>query len=152
MSEKKYMKHPHTWMLPMSYQPKIQAVRDDTCTQTIRPWKDIRPGDYVWLFEKEGHKYYGKWVWKKKRVVTEVFTFRLLGPNHMGWMVIPSGKPEVEDTVYPMNEFALRDGIDPPTGEALVDVLFGFYGGKIWDMEFVAIRWDRGDIKQEMSE
>jgi len=145
MSDKKDVTHPHTWMLPLSYKPKLEAVRTGNCTQTIRPDKDIRPGDYVYLFEWSGKPYRSPWAWKRRATVTEVMRFRLMRSGNVsnyysGWMVVLD-EYGYEPTPNPMNELALRDGISPPTGIELRKVLVEFYGEEAYKMTFVAITW-----------
>ncbi len=143
MSERKYVTHPHTWMMPMAYKPKIEKVRYGLITQTIRPNRAVQSGDYVLLFAWSGVPFRSKWAWQRKEIVTEVVPIKFyIGQDEIRVLDIATGFNSDG------NRIARLDGINPPTGKELVNVLYNLYGREIWDMEFVAIRWDRGDVNE----
>jgi hypothetical protein len=135
---------PRRWNLPLTYEPKIEAVKVGTCTQTIRVIGKAGPkrvGDLISL-----HGYVNgrgtPWTWRTPymeivvsdpiRVFNEGIRFdaswsnrTLIHPwNILGWI-------------------AREDGIVPPTGEALRDVLISKNGKIPPDgIEAQIIRWN----------
>lgn len=141
---------PRKWNLPLTYAPKIEAVRNGTCTQTIRVIGKAGPkhvGDLISL-----HGYVNgrgtPWTWR-----TPYFTITLADIFKIhGWGVSFFDKDEERDILLgwcELNKIALADGIVPPTGEALRDVLIS-KNGKIppEGIEAQVIRWDPAPLKE----
>jgi hypothetical protein len=128
---------PRDWNLPLAYPPKIEAVRTGQCIQTIRfctiskskkhLGEIIRKqvGDRVRFYRWTGRPY-----WSHPEYITgymelidviniDVFPWGIHG-GHLS--------PTWSNNTYIMNHLAARDFIDPPTGEALRDVLIGTNG------------------------
>ena len=123
---------PRKWNLPLTYLPKIEPVRLGECTQTIRfctiskskkhPGKIIRKeaGDWVRFYRWTGRPY-----WSHPEYVTEYMP--LLAVDDI--LVSPQGiKTKIDIDFLPWDHglcqlLANLDFIDPPTGEALRDVL-----------------------------
>jgi hypothetical protein len=113
------------WNLPLTYEPKIQPVIDGTCRQTIRPVKkphlEKKIGDlirfYIWT---------GKPYRSKRKTITEYMPLVNVKSCRISYNGI--------DDLYFVGEVGLwgwkdldrlaeLDGIVPPTGEALRDIL-----------------------------
>jgi len=113
-----------------TYAPKIPAVLDGRCTQTIRAIKTDDPDkipiwdDQILFHGWEGKPYRSKWSW---RLRVEVEKFLVLELEKTGLTDTMNGK------FYPwahpkLTYLAELDFIDPPTGEALGKLLLGWYG------------------------
>ena len=114
---------PRKWNLPLTYQPKIRPVIDGTCRQTIRivnkgKHGEVRKnvGDLVRFYIWEGKPYRSKrktiteYVPITEAVEIHIWNFGVSTANaRFGW-------PELDN-------LAMYDGIIPPTGTALHDVL-----------------------------
>jgi hypothetical protein len=116
--------------LPMTYEPKIPAVFDGTCTQTIRVGRKYAEGDSLLIFEWSGTPYKSKWGRRMRARVTEVRPV-ILTPG--GIDDSANTGPEHRPCIIRWNSIiakwiALHDGIDPPTGEELKRVLEAFHG------------------------
>jgi hypothetical protein len=116
------------WNLPLTYEPKIQPVIDGTIRQTIREVGKSgkkQEEDMISFHGWSGRPYHSPW------------SFRT--PYYEIWMaedihIIPTGmlhyhngkfQKEVNWNGWEMDHLAVYDGIVPPTGEALRDILFG---------------------------
>lgn len=119
------------WNIPLTYEPKIEPVKRGECTQTIRTGRKFSVGDLIRFY---------RWTGKPYRSKRETIT----GYMSLGWIkaitILPDGivacffseELNLEDGVYArctlwtwdeLDEIAKADGIVPPTGEALRDVL-----------------------------
>lgn len=124
-----------------TYAPKIEAVFDGRCTQTIRklnPLRPVRVGDEILFHTWTGRPYASKWGRRMRVKVTEVIDATL----HEIGMVLRFQNDALEFYGWrteEADEIARKDFIDPPTGEGLYDVLEekneDFYG------EYQIIRW-----------
>lgn len=132
---------PRSWWLPLTYPPKIRGVCDGTIGQTLRPGLKYIVGDRVAFHGWEGRPYRSKWSFRTDYfTLTEVIpvclfsdsmAFLNLNPERLfGWSC-----PEID-------EIARLDGIDPPTGEALAELLNSMYKLS-WEkgIPFQIIRW-----------
>jgi len=122
----------------ITYAPKIEPVRDGRCTQTIRKGNKVFVNDEILFHGWEGRPYRTKWSWRKRVVVTDIYDIDI---QNVG--IAFTG----EEGMYPWNSsmcytIAREDFIDPPTGEALRDVLFGLNGLPKEPQEYQIIRWD----------
>lgn len=123
------------WVMSITYLPKIDPVKDGRCTQTIRKGRKVSVGDEILFHGWAGRPYRSKWDWRKRVVVTEVYNIQIIecgivmGGSYILWY---------SDYVCGLAEF---DFIDPPTGEALRDVLFGLNGAPDSPEEYQIIRW-----------
>jgi hypothetical protein len=109
-------------ILPLTYDPKIQAVLEGRCCQTIRLGSRFAVGDEIMFHGWEGRPYYSKWSFRTPYLpLEEVINIEIL----------PDGIRYIESGVVTpwadLDDLAARDGIVPPTGEALRDVLFGMH-------------------------
>ncbi len=129
------MKH---WNLPLTYQPKIEPVRTGLCTQSIRvctiskskkyPGQIIRKniGDLVRFYIWTGRPY-----WSPQKYITgymELVDVKncLIRKNGLDWLTL-HGETGLWEW-YELDRLAELDFIDPPTGEALRDVLISKNG------------------------
>lgn len=124
-------------ILPLTYAPKIPAVLEGRCRQTIRAGRKFQVGDLVMFHGWEGRPYHSKWSFRTPWWTVEntfditLFLWGILTPSR----------------VYQWNYWELRnvaalDGIDPPTGEELGKVLLSMH--RIPEEGFPAqiIRWN----------
>ena len=123
--------------ISMTYQPKIEPVQDGRCTQTIRTGRKFSVGDSILMHGWSGRPYRSPWGWRKRVTVTDILN-----------ILISEIGIHVDDghIVYPWDDdmpniWAKLDFIDPPTGEALRDILFGLNGAPDEPHEYQIIRW-----------
>lgn len=97
-------------ILPLTYEPKIKAVLDGVCTQTIRPLNPSnqkRQGDYVMFHGWAGKPYHSKWNWRTPYwLITEVFDVCI---KPVGF-INPDPEYLFDDSVS--NYIAVRDGFN----------------------------------------
>jgi len=131
---------PKKWNIPLTYEPKIPAVITGTCTQTIREGRKYAAGDlirfYIWL----GRPYHSKRKTITKYMhISEVLDIEIF-ESGFSWKSSLGGKDcaNWKDA----DKLAARDGIIPPTGEALRDVFISKNGKIPVDgMEAQIVRW-----------
>lgn len=133
-----------THILSMTYGPKIEGVRNGTIRQTIRKYNPKRPfkiGDKLLIHGWSGKPYRSPWNWRMEAEVKELPSFeaRNIGVNDTA--PIAQMRFYAWDTPV-MDRIAGYDGISPPTGLALKEVLEKFHG-KFTDepIEFQVVRW-----------
>ena len=124
-------------VMSLTYPPKIEPVKDGRCTQTIRKGRKVSVGDEILFHGWAGRPYRSKWDWRKRVVVIDVYNITIDSE-----MITFTG----DDFSYPWTvsmayTMAREDFIDPPTGEALRDVLFGLNGAPDGPEEYQIIRW-----------
>lgn len=136
-----YGRHPKKHNISLTYEPKVDAVRDGRCTQTIRTGHKFSEGDLVRFHGWEGRPYRSKWAWRTPYFrVVDVLNVYLTYSGMMETIgspssLIPWDSPE-------MDLIAAEDFIDPPTGQALRDVLVRLNGIEvIWSLPAQIIRW-----------
>jgi hypothetical protein len=133
-----------THILAITYQPKVEGVRNGTIRQTIRAFNPENPrkvGDKLLLHGWSGKPYRSPWNWRREEKVTQVFEIECYADyfideeNYVcnwgindGW-----GRPST---------LARLDGISPPTGLELKHVLESYHG-KFTDkpVQMQVIRW-----------
>ena len=124
-------------VMAMTYKPKIIPFLDENCTQTIRAGRKVSVGDEILFHGWEGRPYWSKWSWRKSVVVTEIHDIEIKPDG-----IIFSGEKGMYGWDLSMAyTIAREDFIDPPTGEALRDVLFGLNGAPKEPAEYQIIRW-----------
>jgi len=132
--------------MAITYLPKISAVRSGECTQTIRAVRKghkVSVGDEILFHGWSGRPYRSKWDWRKRVTVTEVISINIDSVMGVGAPYLPKSNLlnwMSWDSVYVTN-LAVQDYIDPSTGEALRDVLFGLNGAPDDPEEYQIIRW-----------
>jgi hypothetical protein len=137
------------WNLPLTYAPKIQPVIDGTCRQTIRTGRKFSVGDTIRFYTWAGRPYHSK------RTTSTEYTEIRMAKNIT---ILPKGivacffseELHLEDGVYArctlwtwdqLDELALLDGIVPPTGEALRDVLMSKNKIPATGIDSQIVRW-----------
>jgi hypothetical protein len=122
------------WNLPLTYVPKITGVLDGTITQTIRVGRKFNVGDLVSFHGWEGKPYRSKWSFRtpyaplKAVIPITIITRGITTPHEFRpWNLL--------------DEIARLDGISPPTGEALSQVLQGMHRIADEGIEAQIIRW-----------
>src|SRR5688572_20117078 len=143
--------------LPLTYEPKIEAVFDGSCTQSIRLGSKYSVGDYVGYHLWEGLPYRSKWGRRTKlmeieeiiyiNVAEEGFTLESIALSH--WITPPVKLDDAmvlwESSIA--DNIARRDFINPPTGIALRDVLKSFHG-ELKGQPMQIIRWNPEKVKE----
>ena len=124
-------------VMSLTYTPKIEPVKDGRCTQTIRKGRKVSVGDEILFHGWSGRPYRSKWDWRKRVTVTDVIPIQVSDTYFIrdGNPLRPSWTGKYGDIL------AQKDYIDPPTGEALRDVLFGLNGAPDGPEEYQIIRW-----------
>lgn len=111
--------------LPLTYGPKIAGVLDGTIRQTIRKGCRYWEGDEIAFHGWSGKPYRSPWSFRTGYYpLKEVYEIDIRPDG----ILIHSMIEKYVVVVYPweqLDEIAGLDGIDPPTGEALRDVLLG---------------------------
>ncbi len=104
------------WNLSLTYLPKILGVCDGSIRQTIRIGRRFQVGDLISFHGWEGVPYRSKWSFRTPYIpLVAVIPIQ----------IYPGGI-EMDDKYLPwasLDDLARLDGIDPPTGETLRDVL-----------------------------
>ena len=142
------------WSLPLSYAPKIPAVKAGTCRQTIRIINKTKAhpdgvrkevGDLIRFFTWTGKPYRSKRVWVvgEYRAITRAYNCKIFRSG----ITIPNQAFVEELGVhgavnwYFLDDLAKADGILPPTGEALRGVLVGMHRIPEEGVEAQVLRW-----------
>ena len=104
------------WNLSLTYLPKIPGVCDCSIRQTIRAGGKFEVGDLVSFHGWEGVPYRSKWSFRTPYItLVAVIPIQIYpGGIEMGEGYLPWAS---------LDDLARLDGIDPPIGEALRDVL-----------------------------
>jgi hypothetical protein len=144
---------PRKWNLPLSYEPKIEPVIVGTCRQTIRactiskskkhPGKIIKKeeGDLVRFYIWTGRPY-----WSSPKYITdyqELWMTMDIRIIQTGFLIYHNDKfqREINWDSWEMRDLAKADGIIPPTGEALRDVLMSKNKIPAEGIEAQILRW-----------
>ena len=114
---------PRKYNLSITYEPKIEGVRNGTIRQTIRTGRRFQVGDLVSFHGWQGKPYRSPWSWRTPYFeLTEVYRI-VAYPEHVlapGGGALPPW-PALDTTE--LVDLARLDGIEPPTKEALFQVL-----------------------------
>ena len=140
-----------THILSMTYQPKIEGVRNGTIRQTIRLYNEKRPfkvGDKLLIHGWAGKPYRSKWSWRMEATVNFCPEINMIADKDV--VRVPVWSHAIRDFAWvPVfwdqdyaNELARLDGISPPCGPELKRVL-ETYHGKFTDepVQMQVIRW-----------
>ena len=127
-------------IMSMTYAPKVDAVQDGRCTQTIRGMrkKKINAGDSILLhgWADPTKPYNSKWNNLMRVTVTDVIYCFV---SAEGLQCGNTGIIPWDDILIDI--IARDDFIDPPTGLALRDVLFKLNGAPSTPERYQIIRW-----------
>ena len=134
-----WWRKPRKWNIQLTYAPKIAGVLAGTIRQTIRAGRKFRSGDLVSFHGWEGTPYRSKWSFRTPYFSLTMARAIRIAPE--GIAVPPRPLHEEYYAWRALDDLARRDGIEPPTGEALRDVLAGMH--KIPDdcIEAQVLRW-----------
>jgi len=127
-----------SYWLPLTYPPKIPKVLSGECTQTIRPGRKYRVGDRVAFHGWGGTPYRSKWSFKTPYWEVIWITQITLFPDGIGYLYSEFGS---RWTWASVDDVALLDGIDPPTGEELGRVLLSMHKIPPEGLPAQIIRW-----------
>jgi len=128
------------WNLSLTYEPKIKAVLSGKCRQTIRVGYKIRVGDKVSFHGWEGQPYRSKW--NNRTPYFEVIEATLIQVLSSFMIYDPFGIRKIIDwDSEEMDEIARLDGMNPPKGLELKNVLFTEYHVPGCGLEMQIIRW-----------
>lgn len=132
------MTRPRKWNIPLTYAPKIPGVINGTIWQTIRVGRKFSVGDLVSFHGWEGKPYRSRWSFRTphyRLIIAHPIVIRPGGIESL----VGSG---TEYRAWSMlDDLALLDGIDPPTGEALCMVLRGMHKIPAEGIEAQILRW-----------
>ncbi len=123
--------------IPFTYKPKIEAVKNGTCLQTIRMRNKRRKkaGDTLYLYGWAGKPYRSTWAWRRREICTSVINITILlhGIHYIDtWKFLTWSK---------LDDLAARDHIYPPTGKELGKVLISKNDISIEGAPGQIIRW-----------
>jgi hypothetical protein len=137
-------------VLPLTYAPKIPAVLEGRCTQTIRAGRRFKVGDLVMFHGWEGRPYHSKWSFRtpywKIHTVWDIIVWKegILFPemkDHSDY------SPEMFREWECLDWLAFLDGIEPATGGELGKVLLEMNelvpteNNLLGELEMQVIRW-----------
>ena len=137
-------------VLPLTYAPKIPAVLDGRCRQTIRAGRKFKNGDLVMFHGWEGLPYRSKWSFRtpyfKIHTVWDVLVWKtgILFPE---MIEVHDYSPEMFREWDCLDWLAALDGIVPATGEELGRVLLEMHelvpteNNLLGELEMQVIRW-----------
>lgn len=123
--------------LPLTYLPKIAAVQEGKCTQSIRIDTNLTIGDFIAFHGWEGRPYHSPWSFR-----TPYYRIRLAKPInvHADYVYLPEEKKKLLVDNPLLDMLAAKDYIDPPTGEELLRVLHAMHGPGI--LRGKVLRWE----------
>ena len=64
-------------VMSITYQPKIEPVKDGRCTQTIRKGRRVAEGDEILFHGWSGRPYRSKWDWRKRVTVCQAIDIEI---------------------------------------------------------------------------
>jgi len=131
-----------THIKAFTYLPKIEAVRAGSCRQTIRPLgkRPVKVGDKILFHGWAGRPYRSKWSWRMEVVVDEVWDISVDRDGITWHWDEPYGSTVDMWEAVDADRLARADGIEPPTGTALRNLMLSMYGKRL-PMGFQIIRW-----------
>lgn len=148
--------HPRTHVKALTYAPKIAAVLQGECCQTIReinpnadPSKHVHVGDTIIFHGWEGRPYRSSW--SKWRLTVDVTTVEELRADRPDGFAIrrPGAVFTGKWSGMLADHLARWDHIDPPTGHGLRRVLERLNGpmdGRVFNI----IRWNPEEAYLEL--
>jgi hypothetical protein len=111
-------------VMSITYEPKIQPVQDGECLQTIRKGWNVSVGDSILFHGWAGRPYRSPWSWRLRVEVQHIQNISIDARGiHRASHAIPLRWGSVS-----VAEIAQNDFIEPATGIALKEVLFGLNG------------------------
>jgi len=128
-------------VMSITYPPKIEPVQDGRCTQTIRKGDKVSKGDEILFHDWEGLPYRSKWNKRKRITVCTVENILITQTGIRFYDSIWNIYRNKTWNSFWAEALAIHDFIDPPTGEALRDVLFDLNGAPKQPEQYQIIRW-----------
>lgn len=128
-------------VMAITYEPKIEPVRDGRCTQTIRKGRRFSVGDSILIHGWEGRPYRSKWNWRLRVEVTMAAPIVIHEEGISGVNKYGDIGPVAHWWGNYCNMLAKEDSIEPATGEELKNVLFGLNGAPTEPEPYQIIRW-----------
>ena len=131
------------WRLPLTYQPKIEPVLLGTCRQTIRMGRKKQVGDLIRFYVWTGKAYRSKQLnLTNYEPLIDIVDITIMPSGISGLIVYHDTQKPILVIWEHLSYLAELDGIVPPTGEALRDVLIS-KNGKIPSegIEAQILRW-----------
>lgn len=125
--------------LPLTYPPKIEAVKEGRCIQTIRVGRKFSERDLVSFHGWEGRPYHSKWSFHTRYFVVCAVGDITIYPD--GIDLIGTGAFHTFGKSEWLNHLAKMDFIDPPTGEELGNVLKRYHKIDESGLESQIVRW-----------
>ena len=126
------------WNIPLTYEPKIAGVCDGSIRQTIRVGRKFSPGDLVSFHGWSGRPYRSTWSFRTPYFRLGMAHAIIIRANGIEALV---GNGMEFRSWSLLDDLARRDGIEPPTGEALRDVLLGMHRIPDEGIEAQILRW-----------
>jgi len=124
-------------VMAITYAPKEAAVQSGDCCQTIRKGDKVSVGDEILFHGWSGRPYRSPWSWRRQVVVSEVLPIRVR--HNIGIELLGEWSRWSSQFV---DDIAATDFIDPPTGIALRNVLFGYNNSiNTTELTYQIIRW-----------
>lgn len=126
------------WNLPLTYAPKIPAVLDGRCTQTIRARRKFKLGDLISFHGWSGKPYRSTWSFR-----TPYYEVILAEPIviHTSGIFWEWNKAFWEWESPTLDALAEYDHINPPIGVELGNVLLSMHKIPAEGLEAQIIRW-----------
>jgi hypothetical protein len=134
---------PRKWNVPLTYEPKIEPVKQGTIRQTIRIGRKYSVGDLIRFYVWEGKPYRSKrHNITDYQVNQESLDIRIFPDGFVREHLMDCDGQIISWDTNDAQSLAVLDGIIPPTGEALREVLIA-KNGKIPSegIEAQIIRW-----------
>ena len=141
---------PRKHNLPLTYAPKIPAVLEGKCTQTIRAGRKFKVGDMVSFHGWEGRPYRSKWSFRTPYWPIHTVWNITVWKNGILFPEMLEGydySPEMFRPWDCLDWLAVLDGIVPETGEELGRVLLEMNelvpteNNLLGELEMQVIRW-----------
>lgn len=132
-------------ILPLTYAPKIPAVLDGTCTQTIRAGRRVQACDLVMFHGWEGKPYHSKLSFRTPYWKVEMawpIVIHITGLSSTPTSIIH------EWNCRGCTDLAERDGIVPSNGQELGRVLHSMHTIPDTGLPAQIIRWDPKAVKE----
>ncbi|HPM61110.1 MAG TPA: hypothetical protein PK955_01380 [Methanoregulaceae archaeon] len=137
-------------VLPLTYKPKIPAVLEGRCTQTIRAGRRFKVGNLVMFHGWEGQPYRSKWSFRTPYWPIHTVWNITVWKNGILFPEMLEGydySPEMFRPWDCLDWLAVLDGIVPETGEELGRVLLEMNelvpteNNLLGELEMQVIRW-----------
>lgn len=118
-------------VMALTYEPKIEPVKDGRCTQTIRKGERVAVGDEILFHGWEDKAYKSSWN-NRLRVVVKSVEYIYVSEEGVCFYdsVYKQDWNLKEWGSFIVNALSINDFISPSTGEELRNVLFKLNGDK----------------------